>query len=1636
MADDAPPLRLRDPVHVDPPGGGDPLEGIVSHLGPVQFAPGSDWVGIRLTGPSAGKGKNDGSVKGVRYFDAGGGEGGGTFVKRAALTKRQMTKLDELRLRRELGEKPGAGGAGGGGGGGSISSNRRSSAASSTASSTAGASGRRTSGIRSPPKSAPSSTSPARTPAKPTASGGGGGGGGGSKLEEIRARREALMRERGVRGGGGAGGSSGGGSAPSEEKAESKEDESKEDDDDDDDGNGNDDDNNNNDDTNDAITAEDETDDSPKPPLDLSGATSTYRAELRRLQGRVSSLEASLKRKEAERASLQSSLDFMSRGAEQSTHDAVRMYAMGALALTEARSPKRAEGKGSGGAGGAGGGGGAGGEEKGGSDSDDESGSEEEEGDESEDEDEGVVHQAAAAVSAALVRRNDELTEQLAEATKEHAALRHRLDESEEKSSNVRARYEEVRGRREEEAEARNEERRAFAADKAVLTSQVGAVRRVRGARQSRAGPRLRVTFDCHAGGLLHPDLPLGSSPHFLRRAPAGKQPWRNASSHRSSVPRSDDPDPHSALFALPCSLPSQVASLERELGVLQERASARSSTEGHSHATLAKLRAELTSLQRRNEEMENDKMELEVTLEELVLDKEGLGQEKELLEDQLEECKIDLESAQLELEDARAQLEEQRGAERAAEEEGAGGGADAAGADSQDVARSLSVQNARLRTALIRLREQSEAERSELQRRVRAYESDAASRGDVEAELAELKDAHATALRESRELKDLVDQTSSLEETIEALGDKVFVLEERNADLERTVREMEESAEVAAEMEEVQADELKMVMRDLEGRDALVRNLEEAIRMQRRREEDFQRYVSEFRSSIATLKQEKVALLTLTENSSGERSQLLATSKKALAQAAQLAEDAAEARKRSSEAAFQTIAARSAAYLNQRLESLLPSGVVSAELAAVKGEMSLARVADKAAVSLVAVEEVFGAAINRGSSAISEFDTLDEGAKMILSDAAAQQAAVMAHQAEFSRMAIEAGTDALRLMAAGNWPELLSQEMSADLGSVVVHSVTDLDFALSEQLRLLKSEGVLSPLRSSLADLDQSVRNTRLALFSATDESGKAVIPNDWKPPVWEALRSLSLGRFACLGATAVLSSAVSPMEGAEDEPPPATPRGFGEVITKAKQSCSSMLDVCKKLSGLRLNDVDTLVSLNDLSSQYQASSCALFECVKTIAEEKSMTLEDLNKCALLLEKVLAAARQLAALLRKADLGDHDTTNHHYLSAEFGDSWGGVTEIVSQVRGVDGDSEDVNYLMRARAIESQLADAVENEPKLVIANAKIASLEKSLSSRSKEIQMQNARISELERLIQASSPANPMSPLKGSMASPGTPVPSVDTEKLKEEVRVLQEAVDVMQKQAEEYEKEIRSLKDKSRTSRGGVRTAGGRSTPRKSSSMDLEATLNQLGQGSKSSGASSSRDVLLESISLETALFRPALSSAVHSASYWKSQAMGSALSKLAPLNVPVPRQSMPSSTGSDVMVALNNLLSKGDGSARNRSHYLDELALAKNESRLAKASFSVADLSKGNIPSRIQLSEARQKEQMAETRLRNAASMLLKSTETEPFASFVPSSSGRTQDPLGRISLPCRDGVSAVASLVVNDAELRNMHSLLLQ
>ena len=72
------------------------LQGVVAYVGNVHFADGI-WVGIQLTGPSLRKGRNDGAVKGRRYF-ANVGRKNGIFAPVEEVHKRVKAKTGDPEL--------------------------------------------------------------------------------------------------------------------------------------------------------------------------------------------------------------------------------------------------------------------------------------------------------------------------------------------------------------------------------------------------------------------------------------------------------------------------------------------------------------------------------------------------------------------------------------------------------------------------------------------------------------------------------------------------------------------------------------------------------------------------------------------------------------------------------------------------------------------------------------------------------------------------------------------------------------------------------------------------------------------------------------------------------------------------------------------------------------------------------------------------------------------------------------------------------------------------------------------------------------------------------------------------------------------------------------------------------------------------------------------------------------------------------------------------------------------------------------------------------------------------------------------------------------------------------------------------
>jgi hypothetical protein len=123
-----------------------------------------------------------------------------------------------------------------------------------------------------------------------------------------------------------------------------------------------------------------------------------------------------------------------------------------------------------------------------------------------------------------------------------------------------------------------------------------------------------------------------------------------------------------------------------------------------------------------------------------------------------------------------------------------------------------------------------------------------------------------------------------------------------------------------------------------------------------------------------------------------------------------------------------------------------------------------------------------------------------------------------------------------------------------------------------------------------------------------------------------------------------------------------------------------------------------------------------------------------------------------------------------------------------------------------------------------------------------------------------------------------------------------------------------------------------------------------------------------------------------------------------------------------------SLKDLSAGGLQKREERLRSEEELALARNELRLTKASFGIVDLSKSEESARVQLGKERQKEMTAEIRLRSVAKY---------FAGNAPNvhPADATKHFIGRIEVPCGDGRQGfVAPLAVNRAELRNFHSML--
>ena len=450
----------------------------------------------------------------------------------------------------------------------------------------------------------------------------------------------------------------------------------------------------------------------------------------------------------------------------------------------------------------------------------------------------------------------------------------------------------------------------------------------------------------------------------------------------------------------------------------------------------------------------------------------------------------------------------------------------------------------------------------------------------------------------------------------------------------------------------------------------------------------------------------EKQALLDLQAGGEGEKSSLIASSQKALAKAAQLVADAAEMRKREAEAVVDKIDSQIYRQLSSRLESLLPQSSVASEVSAIKGELLASKVVDKASQSLIAISKAFDGVIRpyipddgeRGESIVS-----DDVSSFVLSDEMKAELVATFHQTEFAHEITEVSSKFVRILAAGQWPDQMQPGSSAELGSLLGHTLSELDGVLGELLQSLKEEGNLRPEQSSIEQLRQASATAMHSLESELERKGGSLIPQEWSPPGLELMRNLSLSKFSCLGASAALSSVVNSSEKSIGEGP------FTSLYGRVEQCSSQMVSVCLRFANLDVKNSKFLAEIEGLVSAVTKNSGHLLQTVK----DRILSAGDVELCESAVDQTLRELAKLSSVLRSSNLNQNDDGSSHPLSFEANSAWERLSSMAQDLRAVDGDVEDVNFLFRARQVEQRLEHAVENEPKLEMAQTNIESLEK-----------------------------------------------------------------------------------------------------------------------------------------------------------------------------------------------------------------------------------------------------------------------------------------------------------------------------------
>jgi dynactin 1 len=255
----------------------------------------------------------------------------------------------------------------------------------------------------------------------------------------------------------------------------------------------------------------------------------------------------------------------------------------------------------------------------------------------------------------------------------------------------------------------------------------------------------------------------------------------------------------------------------------------------------ITELRRQLKDSETRFEQIESIQAEHDVVLEMATLDREMAEETAEVLKTELEAVKLKAEELELEVEVLREENEE-LGGEMSPEEKTSQGWLQ------------MERNNARLREALIRLRDMTQQTEEELRDEIKSLEEDVRDLGSVKEQYEMTQEKLTQSEAAVEDLRQQLDNALGAEDMIEELTERNMSMNDQIEELKTTIEDLESLKELNDELEINHIETEKDMQEDIDFKDTVIAEQARRAAQQDEAIEDMEYTISRFRELVTNL--------------------------------------------------------------------------------------------------------------------------------------------------------------------------------------------------------------------------------------------------------------------------------------------------------------------------------------------------------------------------------------------------------------------------------------------------------------------------------------------------------------------------------------------------------------------------------------------------------------------------------------------------------------------------------------------------------------------------------------------------------------------------------------------------------------